>query len=400
MSVDGTAAHLAALRAALREELPAAVELRRELHAQPNLSGQEGPTRKLLVDALPADLAVEQVADTGAVVRVGPAGPAVGVRAELDALPIVESTGVPWAAASGMMHACGHDVHMAALVALVRAVHRVGGPAPLVAVCQPREETSPSGANDIVASALLRRHRVEALVAAHVHPQVAPGEVAVAGGAVNASADEFEVTVRGKAGHAAYPHLTRDPVLALAHFVTAAQQLVSRDTDPMEPAVVAVCALTAGAAANAVPAEAVARGTVRAMSESQRDLLHERLREIAGGVAMTHGCRADVEITRGEPVLHNDFGLAKATAELLTAMSVPLGTPVRSCGADDFAFYQAVAPLLMMFVGVDGNTGDGLHAPTFLPADTAVGQVADSLLAGYLAAAAQWGQQVPSSYTG
>ena len=325
---------------------------------------------------------------TGAVLRIGGPGPAVGVRAELDALPITEATGVPWAADRGAMHACGHDVHMAALTALARAVHQAGPPVPMLAVLQPREEGNPSGALDMISSGLLQAHQVAAMAAAHVQPLLQVGEVACAPGVVNAAADEFFVTMTGSPGHAAYPHLTRDPVLALAQFVVAVQQLVSRNTDPMQPAVVTVGTLAAGEASNAIPGTAAARGTMRAVTEAHRDRLHDRLREVASGIALAHGCTADVVIVRGEPVLDNDPGLAAGTAVLLTRLGATVTEPLRTCGADDFAFYAGIAPALMLFVGTGGQPGSGLHTATFLPGDRAVADVAGALLAAYLAACA------------
>jgi len=380
---------LDALRDAVHRQLPDAERLRRELHAQPSLSGHEQPTVNRLLEALPGGAGAERLADgTGAVLRIGGPGPAVGIRAELDALPITETTGVPWAAGAGAMHACGHDVHMAALTALARALHEVGPPVPMLAVLQPREEGNPSGALDIISSGLLQANQAGAMAAGHVQPLLRAGEVACAPGVVNASADEFFVTMTGGPGHAAYPHLTRDPVLALAQFVVAVQQLVSRNTDPMQPAVVTVGTLAAGEASNAIPGTATARGTMRAVTPAHRDLLDERLREVADGVALAHGCIADVTIVRGEPVLDNDPGLAASTAVLLTRLGATVTEPLRTCGADDFAFYGRVAPSLMLFVGTGGQPGSGLHTATFLPADRAVADVADALLAGYLAGCA------------
>lgn len=371
------------LRAALRAELPAAVQLRRRLHARPCLSGQETPTLEAVLEELPRGV-VTRVAETGALVRVGGDGPAIGLRAELDALPITERTGVAWAGRAPAMHACGHDVHLAALVAVCRALSRDGPPpAPILAVLQPREETYPSGARDIVASGRLDG-ALTAMVGAHVQPVLPDGAVACTPGAVNASADEFTVTMRGPGGHAAYPHLTPDPVLALSQFVVGAQQLVARDADPMVPAVVTVGALSAGDAANAIPGEATARGILRTMSPDQRDRLRHRLREVAAGTAAVHGCTADVDVTEGEPVLVNDDELAARTSRTLTTFGHDVTTPLRSCGADDFAYYTRVAPSLMLFIGTDG-TGT-LHTPTFLPGGPAVAAVADALLAGYLSA--------------
>ena len=381
-----TGIDVAAVRAALAEELPGAGELRRWLHSRPCVSGSERPTRDAVLAALP-DGAVTPVADSGALVRIGGDGPAVGLRAELDALPVTERTGVAWAADDGAMHACGHDVHMAALVAVCRALDRLGPPpVPVLAVLQPREETYPSGARDIVASGLL--DGVRAMVGAHVQPVLPAGTVACTPGGVNASADEFAVTMRGPGGHAAYPQRTSDPVLALSQFVVSAQQIVARDADPMVPAVVTVGALTAGEAANAIPDRATARGTLRAMSEDQRGVLWRRVREVADGVAATHGCAADVTLTEGEPLLVNDADLAGRAARVLGAFGHRVSEPLRSCGADDFSYYTAAAPSLMMFAGTDhADPGATLHRPTFLPGDDAIGHVADALLAAYLAAA-------------
>ncbi|HLU72503.1 MAG TPA: M20 family metallopeptidase [Nonomuraea sp.] len=393
------------LREALRAELPAARRLRRELHADPRVSGEEGPTLQRVLEALP-DGPVEHVADTGALVRIGGPGPAVGVRGELDALPLTERTGVPWAAANDAMHACGHDVHLAAVVALARAVARVTAildtrdsppeagyetvtaherPVPLMVVLQPREESYPSGAVDVVRSGALTRHDVRAMIGAHVQPVLDGGVIACTPGAVNASADEFRVTVKGVGGHAAYPHLTRDPVVAMAQVIVAAQQLTSRIADPMVPTVVTFGNVRAGTAPNAIPGESVARGTLRTLSPSWREKLHAHFTGLVGDVARAHGCEADVEIHRGEPVLVNDASLAVRTGELLRANGRAVSDELRSCGGDDFAQYGELMPSLMMFVGVD--TRAGLHSPEFLPGDETVDEVAESLLAGYLAAA-------------
>ena len=308
---------------------------------------------------------------TGAVLRIGGPGPAVGVRAELDALPITEATGVPWAAGPGAMHACGHDVHMAALTALARALHQVGPPVPMLAVLQPREEGNPSGALDIISSGLLQAHQVAAMAAAHVQPLLQAGEVACAPGVVNASADEFLVTMTGSPGHAAYPQLTRDPVLALAQFVVAVQQLVSRNTDPMQPAVVTVGTLAAGEASNADPGHGDRARHHPVGDAGASRPLHERLREVASGVALAHGCTADVVIDRGEPVLDNDPGLAAFDGGAARPGSAPR-SPSR-CGLAGRTTSRStarVAPALMLFVGTGGAAGFGpayRHVPARRP---------------------------------
>lgn len=372
---------------ALDAEIPDAVLLRRELHAHPDLSGYEQGTRQLVLDRLPDATAAQEVASTGAVVRVGGRGGAVAARAELDALPVEEATGVPWAARDGAMHACGHDVHLAALTALARCLHQTGAPVPLLVVLQPREEIYPSGAKDVSSSGLLAEHDVRAMVGAHVQPMLPDGVVSCDGGVVNAAADEFVVTMRGRGGHAAYPHMTADPVLAIADFAVSAQQLVSRTADPVIPTVLTIGALRAGQAANATPDTATARGTLRTMSEVQRPLLRSRLAEIATGLAMAHQCTAEVTLTAGEPPLRNDERLAEATSRRLDQLALDVGGPLHSCGADDFAYFTESLPSLMLFVGVGDGRSLRLHDREFLPADDAVRSTARSLLAGYLGAA-------------
>ncbi|MGW2411702.1 M20 metallopeptidase family protein [Streptomyces tubercidicus] len=387
MTTDDT---LTALAAQLERELDDAVELRHRLHARPCLSGDEAAARELVLAALPGGHTATEVAGTGAVVRVGGSGPAIAVRGELDALAVHEETWVPWASQHpGVMHACGHDVHLAALVALARAVDRAGGPVPLLAVLQPREETYPSGAQDVTEDGILEREQCRAAIGAHVQPLLAAGTVACTPGGVNASADEFTVTVRGRGGHAAYPHLTHDPVVTLAHVVVALQSLVSRGTDPMSSVVLSVTTLAAGTAANVVPGSAEARGTLRAMRTADREFLHQRLVETAELVAQAYGCTADVRITLGEPVLDNDATLTAATQPLLASLGLKVAADLRSAGADDFSHFSARMPALMLFVGTHGGT-EQLHSPTFLPPDERVRDVAHALLAGYLAAAEQY----------
>jgi amidohydrolase len=377
------------LGSALAQTLPPARVLRRAIHAAPQLSGDEGPTTAAVLDHLAddgRDLQVQLVAGTGAVVRFGGPGPAVAIRAELDALPVTEQTGVRWAGVDGVMHACGHDVNIAAAAAVSRAIANAGAPVPLLLVLQPREETAHSGAVDVLASGVLGGGRAAAIVAAHLQPLVERGKIACTPGPINASADEFAVVMTGQGGHAAYPHHGADPVLALSLFVVAVQQLVSRETDPMAPAVVTVGALNAGASPNVRPDSATAAGTIRAMSEQDRSRLHRRLTQVAAGIADANGCQASVTIDRGEPVLHNDPGLTELTLNQLHRLGLLVAPDVRSCGADDFSWYAGHVPALMMFVGTGPDSGS-LHSATFLPDDSAVDHVAGALLAGYLAGA-------------
>lgn len=378
------------LQAVLDAGASKARALRRLLHGIPDLSGQEARTRDVVVSHLPEPDVAVAVAEHGMILRFGPPGPAIGVRAELDALPVREHTDVAWASTSGSMHACGHDVHLAAATALCRAVHALEVPVPLVLALQPREETMPSGALDIVESGHLDRQQVVTMIGAHVQPLLQRGQVACSGGAVNASSDEFQVVIRGEGGHGAYPHLGADPVLSLSHFVTTVQQLVSRESDPMAPAVVSVGQVHAGSSPNVRPDEAHASGTVRAMSVDHRAHILRRIHEIADGVATAGGCTADVEITGGEPVLVNDNELAVRTREHLDRQGIDTSAEIRSCGADDFAYYSEHSPSLMAFVGVGAAAGQ-LHSPGFLPDEDAVDLTTSTLAAAYVASSGRYG---------
>src|SRR5215204_4111982 len=381
---------LRALLASLEEELPQATTLRERLHASPEPSHEERATADLVAEELGTE-SMEPVAGTGLVARVGPSGNAVAVRAELDALPIREETDAPFAAANGLMHACGHDVHMAALAAVFRAAGRIEGrlPKPLAALYQPSEETYPSGADLVVKGGTLASGTA-AVVATHVHPNVPWGSVSVEPGPVNASCDYLRIVVEGSGGHGAYPHRARDPILALSHVVVALQALVSRRTDPMHAAVFSVGWLRAGSAENVIPNLAEAGGTLHALHPEDREPLRGMARGIVANTARAHGCSGRVEVTAGEPATVNDTALARAARSLLREAGFGLAPAMRSCGSDDFGFYGRVAPTLMLFVGIGGapNTPDvPLHHPRFLPPAEAVGAVARSQAVAFAAAA-------------
>jgi amidohydrolase len=252
------------LLSGVERELPRALDLRRRLHSQPELAHREEQTAATVAAEL--EMPSVTVAHTGRMARVGPVGEApVVVRAELDGLPISERTNAPFAAAGETMHACGHDVHMAALVSLTRAAHALGEelPVPLLAVFQPSEEAYPSGAEELAGSELAAEAPA-AVVAAHVHPELPWGTVALDAGAVNASSDSVEIAVEGQPSHGAYPHHGRDPILAIAEIVVSLHAQVGRRIDPHGPAVLTVGVLEGGRTENVIPARARARASLRA----------------------------------------------------------------------------------------------------------------------------------------
>lgn len=386
----------AALAARLTEaalaRIPAAVRDREELHGMAEVSGAEHGTAAWIAERMPTPM--DTVAETGRIGRIGPhGGPSVAVRAELDALPVAEATGAPFASTTGVMHACGHDVHQAALLALAGAAAEVeaemGLPYAFVPFLQPREEAYPSGALDIVRSGALARHRVEVVLAAHVHPRIPVGAVATGKGPTNAAADEITVTVRGHGGHGAYPHEAQNPIPVLSQMVIGLTEVLRRTISPMRPAVFTVGRISAGRIANVIPHSGSFAGTLRTMDRSDRENAHTAIRSYAAGMAAAHGVTAEVEITLGEPVLENDAELVDLVDERLRSLGLETSEPMRSCGADDFSFFSEELPGLMAFVGVE-TTGavpqPSLHSANFLPDEDAVRRVTLALVSGYLGA--------------
>ena len=378
------------LLAAIGPQLPRAVELRHRLHREPELAHAEERTAASVAAELPVPC--QPAAGTGRIALVGDANAApVGVRAELDGLPVRERTGAPFAATGEAMHACGHDVHMAALVALTGAAHELRHelPAPLAAVFQPSEEAYPSGAQQL-AEGELAKLAPAAVVAAHVHPELPWGAVALDPGTVNSSCDSVHITVEGESSHGAYPHLGRDPILAIAELVVALHAQLGRRIDPLHPASLTIGVLEGGSAENVIPAQAHARGLLRAHRPQDRLELRALVEQVAAGVAAANGCRATVALEEGEPALENDPWIVERARELSQRAGLALAPTFRSCGSDDFAFFGALAPLAMGFVGLDGAPGFDprpLHHPELLIPDAAVGAVARAQAVLYVAAA-------------
>ena len=352
----------------LREELPGAIELRHRLHADPRLSGDECDTAAAVAQAIGIEF--ETVAGCGGWARIGPGeGDAVAVRGELDALPGTERTGASFAASEGAVHACGHDVHLAALTALARAAARVNLPAGLVLLLQPREEKYPSGAEDIARAGVLTAQGVRVVVGAHVHHDVPRGHVAAGAGPVNAASDELHITVRGTGGHGAYPHRAADPVAALAQIALGLPEMVRRTVSPMDPAVISVGSLHIGhGAANVLPSEGVLLATLRTMGREDRRLVQEAVRVLVESTARAYGVSGELTVVAGEPVLENDPDVVEASERWLTELGLGIAVPMRSLGSDDFSFYGEQAATLMSFVGVYERPGHGPSPPAGSPA--------------------------------
>jgi hippurate hydrolase len=299
----------------------------------------------------------------------------VAVRGDIDALPIVEETGVAFASVNrGVMHACGHDVHAAWTIGAAHLLAREPARGDVVILCQPAEETAQGARAMIEAGAI---DGVGAVLGAHVDLRFEVGEVVLQAGTVAASTDEFFVVVRGHGCHAARPHEGSDPVVGAAALVTALQTIVSRKVPPGIPAVLTVGTMDAGTATNVVPDTARLSGTLRAADSATRGLLHSQLRRVAHAVAEAHGLAAEVEIRPGTPPLINDSQLVawgrQATVDLLGEDALT-NLPVPNLGGEDFACYAERVPSCFLRIG--GRLPDQepvpAHTSRFLPDDGAV----------------------------
>ena len=361
-------ADLGALLDEARQLLPDLVELRRSIHTEPELGLELPKTRGKVLDRLEAlPLEIETHTKSSGVVatlRGARPGRAILLRADMDALPMPEDTGLPFASrTAGVMHACGHDAHTAMLVGAARllAARRAELAGSVVFMFQPGEEGY-HGARCMLEEGLLEREpRVEAAFALHVAPEFPPGMIATRGGTLLASGDVFEVTVRGKGGHASMPYLCRDPIPAACAIVSALQTFVTHSLAPTDPAVITVTMLRAGTTNNVIPETAALTGTIRAHSEAARVKAHEGVHRVSDGVARAHGVEAEVTLETGYPVTANDptfDGFIRGVAsELLGARSV-VELPAPFMGAEDFSYVLQKVAGSMAVIGMRPPGGE------------------------------------------
>jgi len=377
----------------LRAEL---VALRRRLHAHPELSGEERETREALRAFLEAHGVADlrDVAGTGLVARIAGRdrdAPVVALRGDIDALPIEENTGLPFASErQGVMHACGHDIHAtwAAGAALLLAESPASGD--VLVVFQPAEETG-SGARAVLQDGVLED--VAAIFGGHVDTDFEVGRVVAQPGPLAASADVFEVLVAGRGGHAARPHQTRDPLAAAADMVTCLYQIAPRRVGPDHAAVVSVATLHAGQAFNVIPDGARLGGTIRASDPETRDRVIGELRRVVAAGAAAHDVKARVDVTSVVPSLLNTVREAswarEASARVLGDEAVvQLGG--RNMAGEDFACYLERVPGCFLRIGArePGQEPIGAHSPRFSPSERAI-DVGAAILAGTARTASQ-----------
>ncbi|PUA40026.1 amidohydrolase [Paenibacillus elgii] len=350
------------------EELkPELIRLRRDLHRHPELSMQEVETtrqiREVLSGAgirlLPLDLPVGVLAE----VEGAEPGPTVALRADIDALPVTEDTGLPFASEiPGKMHACGHDFHTAAIVgaALLLKRHAVELQGTVRLLFQPAEEKG-TGAKAMIGAGALEG--VQAIFGMHNKPELPVGTVGLALGPLMASVDGFKLTVTGKGGHAAIPDAAIDPIVAASAIVGGLQTAVSRSISPLDSAVVSVCSFHAGSTWNVIPDEAVLDGTVRTFRPEVRQKLPELLQRIAGGIAAGYGAEARLTWFAGIPSVTNDPEAVEIARGAAQALNLHVTEARRSTGGEDFAHYQEQVPGCFLWMGTSGT--EEWHHPKF-----------------------------------
>ena len=347
---------------------------RRDFHENPELLYDVHRTAGIVAEKLKGfgcDEVATGLGQTGVVAvirgRTNASGRVIGLRADMDALPIEEATSLPYASkVPGKMHACGHDGHTAMLLGAAKYLaetRHFDGTA--VVIFQPAEEGG-GGGNAMVKDGLMERFGIQEVYGMHNWPGLPVGHFAMKAGPIMAAADRFTVTIEGKGGHGAYPQDCIDPIVTAAHVITALQTVASRSVDPLQSLVVSVCTVKAGEAFNVIPQTAALLGTVRTLSPEVRDLAETRIRAIIDNVCAAFGARAQVDYSRGYPVTVNDAARTEFVASVAkdVAGESAVDTTIRpEMGAEDFSFMLEKRPGAYVFLG-NGDTA-GVHHPAY-----------------------------------
>jgi hippurate hydrolase len=344
-------------------------EWRRHLHENPELLYDVHETSRFVAEKLRSfgcDVVETGIGRTGVVGVINGRqgdGPVVGFRADMDALPILETSGKPWASKTpGKAHSCGHDGHTAMLLGAAQYLAETRNFKGSVAVIfQPAEEGG-AGALAMINDGLMDKFAIREVYGMHNEPRLPVGSFAIRKGGTMAAADTFSIKVSGRGSHAAQPHLSIDPVLTASHIVVALQSIVSRETDPLKSLVVTVASIHGGDASNVIPAFVTLAGTVRTLLPETRDFAEKRLKEVAEATAIAHGAVAEVHYNRGYPVTFNhdsetDFAIGVA-GKVAGDHAVKVGVPPHM-GAEDFSYMLEKRPGAFIFIG-NGDTAN-LH---------------------------------------
>jgi hippurate hydrolase len=355
-------------------QLDELTEFRRDLHRNPEVLYDLERTAARVAEALRAagvDEVVTGIGRTGVVGvirgRSDTSGRVIGLRADMDALPITEETGAPWASTKpGMMHACGHDGHTTMLLGAARHLAESRAfDGTVVVIFQPAEEGG-AGAKAMIDDGLFERFPVQEIYGLHNWPGLPVGHFAIRSGPIMASLDEVRIRVEGIGGHAAFPHSTVDPVTVTAALIQAVQTIVSRNVDPLKSAVVSITTIHGGDAFNIIPSTMTLTGTVRTLEEGVRDLVEKRLRKAVAGIADAFEAKAELDYIRNYPVTVNHpeqvEKAVRAAVEVSGAANVTTDIPPSMVG-EDFAFMLGAVPGAFIFAG--NGPSAGLHSPKY-----------------------------------
>lgn len=355
-------------------QLDELTEFRRDLHRNPELLYDVERTAAKVADALRAAGADEVVTGMGRTGVVGvirgntdTRGRMIGLRADMDALPITEQTGAPWTSTKpGVMHACGHDGHTTMLLGAARQLAESRAfDGTVIVVFQPAEEGG-AGAKAMIDDGLFERFPVQEIYGLHNLPNLPLGQFAITPGATMASVDEIRISVDGIGGHAAFPHHTVDPITVTAALIQAVQTIVSRNVDPLKSAVVSITTINGGDAFNVIPPAITLTGTVRTLDEGVRDLVEKRLRKAVAGIADAFDAKAELKYVRSYPVTVNNAAklenAVRAAAEVVGAANVKTDLPP-TMGGEDFAFMLEAVPGAFIFAG--NGPSANLHHPQY-----------------------------------
>lgn len=353
------------------------IEVRHHLHANPELSYKEFETSLFVQQKLQSwNIPFTVMATTGVVGLIKGKSPdkkIIALRADMDALPILEENNVPYKSKNdGVMHACGHDVHTTCLLGAAKILNELKDEweGTVKLIFQPGEEKNPGGASYMIADGVLENPKPEKIFALHVNPAMEAGQLSFRGGMVMASADELYITIKGKGGHAASPHLTADTILIASQLIISLQQIISRNNNPFNPSVLSITSFQGGNTTNVIPSEVKLMGTFRAMNEEWRFKAHELIKKHTMELVKTMGAEAEIKIDVGYPFVLNDEKLhpvAMAKAKEYMGDENVSETELRM-GAEDFAYYSHKIPACFFRLGA-GNKAKGItsgvHTPTF-----------------------------------
>lgn len=365
------------IQALAKRYAPDFIEVRHHLHANPELSYQEFETsafvqNKLKEFGVPHSV-IALTGVTGTIEGKNPSKKVIALRADMDALPIQEENKIPYRSVrDGVMHACGHDVHTTCLLGAAKILQELKqeweGTVKLI--FQPGEERNPGGASIMIKEGVLQNPAPQAIFGLHVHPALETGKLSFRSGQVMASADEIYITIKGKGGHAAAPHLTTDVILIASHLIVALQQIISRNKNPFYPSVLSICSIQGGHTTNVIPSEVKLMGTFRALDEEWRFKAHELIRRQATELVHAMGGEIDLHIDVGYPSVYNHEALtnvSRTLAEEFMGVKQVETTEMRM-GAEDFGYYTQKIPGCFYRLGVmnvEKGITSGVHTPTF-----------------------------------